>query len=179
MICPPPGIFQALPDPQFTVSGREKIVSNVGGNLPAGWLKMAGLEGLSGRSIAGRKVIDPENRNASCTSYSDEKDTRPKCENVQYADTYHYPDESNPHSVYVLKGSKENHLALDKYEADKNPKLAYRDLIESLGAKLHADCECSSLRRSHLRVRKVNLTRCYSFRRAPRSRTEAKLRQRR
>ncbi|KAH7346970.1 hypothetical protein BKA66DRAFT_478074, partial [Pyrenochaeta sp. MPI-SDFR-AT-0127] len=123
--CPRAGIVEALPDLNFKVAmdNAANMINNIPVKFPAGW------GAASKRSIAGRPTYE--------VSVKDNIERRaPKCDNVQYADTYIWGEGD---SVYVLKGSEETHNALANYHTASKPKQAFVDFAKSLGAKFYSD----------------------------------------
>jgi hypothetical protein len=135
------GFMEAMPNPgyKFAVGDTQgrRLQANIDlkpwGGLP--WLSRKG-----GRSIAGRVDYDP--------ATGEVEKRAPPCKNIQYSDTYYWVDEE---SVYVLKGSKEAHQALEDYYNSPEPKQDYLEFFKSIGAKFYADCK------SHARAIKCNL----------------------
>jgi hypothetical protein len=123
-----PGVVEALPDPSFKVAMADaaRAINNVAVKFPSGWGSMRK------RSIAGRTVYEE-----SADETVEGRDA-PQCEGIHYADSYIWGEGD---SVWILKGSKEIHDALNGYHAAPQPKQAYLDLVKSLGATFYSDCK--------------------------------------
>lgn len=124
--CPAgPGVTTSLPNREFEIAmdGKPYINQNLHIQFPAGW----GVA-VSKRDVAGRLEYEEEEQNTACKG-------------IYYADTYHWVGEN---SLWVVKGTKDNHQALDRYY-EETPETDFVEFIRALGAVYYHHCESSMM----------------------------------
>jgi hypothetical protein len=120
--CPSgPGVTKSLPNPEFQIAmdGKPHINTNLHVQFPVGW----GVA-ISKRNVAGRLELEEEEQNSACKE-------------IHYADTYHWVGEN---SVWVIKGTKGNHEALDRYH-EETPDANFEDFIHTIDAIYYPHCK--------------------------------------